>query len=579
MDGKRLTFIFIILLVSVLCINNAVNYISTKRELTNNLLEQTQNISSQIEAGIVRSQQAYHYVDLLTANNLRTAAIAVKYALPSRYEEVTNEQLAYLSEQLGVSDITLFAQLQDDVVSVRSSDKKELGLSTKGWEHYYDAYLQLFETQNVSNPSYGQSLPNYWAGEIAPSASNLEESKNKYGYYYDGSTDYLINPYVTSKYILELEHYTGVEKILQDTILKQDQIMEISIFNPLTFSVPDDQLVNVRQGVEIPQYVNRKILFGTYSLPLRGDAEHIQKTFAENRTIHALDSLNGKQVMRSFHAVNDTTLGSPYVIGITTDYSLIQEKLENQLERYVLMSLIALFLSFLIIWFFYRYVNKTRDDVAQELQDNYNEEIQSLFVAVRGQRHDFCNHLNTMKAMMDRNRQEQLHQYISELVQETVEMNDIVGIGHPAIAATISSKLTQALHRKISFTYDFDGMSRLNGIQGVKSVDLVKILGNLIDNAFDEVELLDAEERNVHVHGRLEGTCILFTVVNSLQRELTKERLEKMFQPHYTTKSGHHQGIGLSIVNEKIKQYRGNIIVSTPRRKTIEFRVSVPIHT
>jgi nitrogen-specific signal transduction histidine kinase len=51
-----------------------------------------------------------------------------------------------------------------------------------------------------------------------------------------------------------------------------------------------------------------------------------------------------------------------------------------------------------------------------------------------------------------------------------------------------------------------------------------------------------------------------------------------MFQPTYSTKATDgHSGLGLSIVHEKVRQYRGNVTVSTPTPRTIEFIVSVPI--
>ena len=578
MVGRKLLLYALLFLIGLLLANDAANYWSTKRELHRTLESQMREMSAQIKISVDRSQEAYRYVDTLMASNLRSAAIAAKYALPASYEQVDNERLKQLAEELDISYITLFARTPDDVVTVRSSDPRDIGKSTKDWEHYHEAYLQLFEKRDVEGLDYGQSLKNYWAGEIAPSASILTDKKNKFGNFYDGTTDYIINPVMNTRYIDELERYTGVETILKDTIAQHEQLLEITLFNPLTFAKPDAELVNIRQGVELAQYDNRKVLFGTYAFRSASDAASIADAHARNEAIQRIESIDGRTVYRTYYPVRNPTYGQPYVIGITTDYAFVRAKLNDQLKNLGLVTGLALAASLAMIGLLYRFVKRTRDEVAQTVQDNYNEEVKSLFVAVRGERHDFVNHLNTLKAMADTRKYDQLHRYIKELVDETIAMSDIVAIGHPAVAAIIRSKSAVALRQRIGFAYTFEGMTGLESIHGVKSVDLVKILANLIDNAFEEVMALEPEERSVRVRGWMERERIVFSVSNALRGELPRETLQRMFQPTYTTKkTDGHSGFGLSIVREKVRQYRGDVAVDTPSPRTIEFVVSVPV--
>jgi len=578
MAGRNISVLFLIAVFLLLIVNDTANYYATKRELLGSLEAQMREISGEIRTSIVRSQQAYRYVDRLMAANLRTAAIAAKYALPSDYEEVDNDRLKELSDELGISYLTLFAQFPDDIVSVRASDPRELGLSSKSWDNYYDAFQQLFAKRNVTEFDYGQSLENYWAGEISPSTSILSDVKNKYGYYYDGTTNYLINPIMNTKYIEELEQYTGVETILKDMTDQHEHVLEITLFNPLTIKVPDEELVNVRGELKLPKYAERKILFGQYDWASPEDPDRIERAHLNNRVVHATDKIGDKTVFRTYFPVIDESFATPYVIGITTDYSVIQQKLDKQLFNLSLVTGIALLVSIIMVWIVYRYINKERDDVADAVQNDYNEEVQSLFVAVRGERHDFVNHLQTLKAMADAGRFEQLHRYVKELVDDTMAVNDIVTIGNPAVAAIIQSKSALALRNRIHFEYFFEGMNELSGIKGVKSVDIVRILANLIDNAFEEVAALEPDDRRVRVEGWLERDELVFSVSNSLRRTLSEDQLDKMFQPTYTTKrEDGHSGLGLSIVREKVRQYRGRIDVSTPEPTIIQFQVSVPI--
>jgi len=578
MVGRKLSLTLFLFVAAMLLVNDTVNYYMTKNELHKSLETQMREVSAQIKISVQRSQQAYHYVDRLMAGNLRSAAIAAKYALPPSYEQVDNARLKELAEELGVSYITLFAREPDDIVSVRSSEPKEIGLSTKSWDNYYDAFQQLFEHRRVVGLDYGQSMKNYWAGEIAPSAAILSDTKNKFGYFYDGSTDYLVNPIMNTQYIDELEQYTGVQTVMNDTLKQHKFLVEIALFNPLTFSVPDEELVNIRNGIELKQYQARKILFGSYKLQSPKDAKAIEQAYRSNKAIHSLVSIDGRLVYRSYFPVQDPALGQPYVIGITSDYAIVQLKLRDQLMNLALVTSIALLASMVMIYALYRFVNRAQDEVAQAVQDDYNEEVQSLFVAVRGERHDLVNHLHTLKAMADARKYDQLQRYVKELVDDTIAVSDIVNIGHPAIAAIVQAKAAVALRQRIDFSFQFEGMTGMVGIKGVKSVDIVKILANLIDNAFEEVMELEPEQRLVRVEGWLEQDEIFFSVSNTLRRTLSEEDLARMFQPTYTTKkSTGHSGLGLSIVRQKVRQYRGNVSVSTPEPTMIEFVVSVPL--
>ncbi|HZG85724.1 sensor histidine kinase [Paenibacillus sp.] len=578
MVGRKLSLTLFFFVAALLLVNDIANYYMTKTELHKSLETQMREVSAQITISVQRSQQAYHYVDRLMAANLRSAAIAAKYALPPSYDQVDNARLKELAKELGVSYITLFARTPDDVVSVRSSDPREIGLSSKTWDNYFEAFQQLFEHRRVEGLEYGQSMEHYWAGEIAPSAAILSDTKNKFGYFYDGSTNYLINPIMNTYYVNELEQYTGVQTVINDTLRHHNFLAEIALFNPLTFSVPDDELVNIRNGVELNQYQSRKILFGTYTLRSPNDAEAIERAYRSDQAVHSLMTIDGRTVYRSYFPVQDPAFGQPYVIGITSDYAVIQSKLRDQLMNLLMVTTIALLASVAMIYALYRFVNRAQDEVVQAVQDDYNEEVQSLFVAVRGERHDLVNHLHTLKAMADAKKYDQLHRYVKELVDETIAVSDIVNIGHPAIAAIIQAKAAVALRQRIDFSFRFEGMTDIVGIKGVKSVDIVKILANLIDNAFEEVMELEPEHRVVRVEGWLEQDEIHFSVSNTLRRTLSDEELSRMFQPTYTTKkSSGHSGLGLSIVRQKVRQYRGNVSVSTPEPKMIEFVVSVPL--
>jgi len=235
-------------------------------------------------------------------------------------------------------------------------------------------------------------------------------------------------------------------------------------------------------------------------------------------------------------------------------------------------SLFNLILFALII----RSLSATKNKQILKTQETYIEEINNLFTTIRGQRHDFLNHVQVIQSFVQQGKTKELERYVSELVGEIVEINDLLQIGHPALAALVKSKMVYAIDRKIDFRYRFEGMERVGN--GVASVDYVKIAGNLLDNALDEAMRHPPEERWIDIEGWTDDHYLYLSVSNPA-KPLSDEEKGKLFLPGYTTKSGKtHAGLGLSIVKERVAYYRGDLNVESGPDKVLSFQVKLPLH-
>lgn len=264
-------------------------------------------------------------------------------------------------------------------------------------------------------------------------------------------------------------------------------------------------------------------------------------------------------------------------IVLLTTLAVMAYSPEKPLGAFSFLAVFAVGISILSFIVSIRWLRKTCDNAVKTTQELYIEDINQLFASIRGQRHDFLNHVQVIQSLVKMKKYEALDRYISEMIGEISEVNQLVGIGHPALSALIQSKLVRAEKEKIRFSYSFEGMEKL--LLGLKAVDVVKIMGNLIDNAMDEVAKLPPDQRWVEACGKVEGDD-LYLIIRNPGREIPPSVRAKMFLPGFTTKSDNrHSGLGLSIVKERVEYYKGAIHVESTLDKGTVFTIRIPVQS
>lgn len=234
---------------------------------------------------------------------------------------------------------------------------------------------------------------------------------------------------------------------------------------------------------------------------------------------------------------------------------------------------VSILLCLLTLGLTIRMLVRTREESARMTQDIYVEEIDRMFTSIRGQRHDFLNHVQVMHTMLQMGKTAELKTYMAELVKESREVSGIVQHHSPALAAFVQAKTAVAVSRGISFTWELsDDWSQLSTI---RMIDIIKIVGNLVNNAFDEAERQPPDNRVVHAVLKCHPSHVELIVSNrgSMLKEGDQELI---FLPGYTTKDSRHSGLGLSIVQDRVKYYRGTVSVHTSDDNAVVFTVQLP---
>lgn len=238
---------------------------------------------------------------------------------------------------------------------------------------------------------------------------------------------------------------------------------------------------------------------------------------------------------------------------------------------FVASILIILIVSYYAV----RLIANARDEAIKTTQDAFIGDLMQMMTTIRGQRHDFANHMQVMYSMLKMNKLKQLETYMADVAGEIHAVNRLSDrFPTTAFDSFLQAKAAIALERRIRFEYVLPELPQ--ELSAVKNIDLVRIVGNLVDNAFDEVMNRPADQRIVSLQLEVRDRELLISVANAGE-PLTEEVRSRIFTPGYSTKQGGHSGLGLPIVVERAAHYGGKVDVGYEPERGVVFTVGIPV--
>lgn len=191
--------------------------------------------------------------------------------------------------------------------------------------------------------------------------------------------------------------------------------------------------------------------------------------------------------------------------------------------------------------------DRTTKDIREQMIGQRYDEIQAIYLNVRGWRHDYHNHLQVLKAAMDQGNHEKARAYLSEIESSLSRVDSHVKSGNLMADAILNSKLTLAEQKQIPVVCEVILPEKLF----LADVDLCTILGNLLDNAIESCEALAVEQRFVRIYIAQKKEQLYLSIQNATQSQapIAQDSFE-------TPKSGEH-GLGLRRVKVVIGKYKG----------------------
>lgn len=187
----------------------------------------------------------------------------------------------------------------------------------------------------------------------------------------------------------------------------------------------------------------------------------------------------------------------------------------------------------------------------------FEKQFKSLILSVQSDRHDMNNHLTVISGLIQIGKFESAKEYVNNLVGEIIINNKAIMLKNPTLAALIYSKYNR--FRQSNVQLDIQVHSDLI-VHCLSTTDVVRLLTNLLDNAFDEVSNLSGDERTVWLELSETDESLMLEVCNST---MSSGFNSKLLQAKESTKSSTgDRGYGLSIVQEIVKKYEGEITVN-----------------
>ena len=184
----------------------------------------------------------------------------------------------------------------------------------------------------------------------------------------------------------------------------------------------------------------------------------------------------------------------------------------------------------------------------RELIETHYKEVDNMYRKMRGWRHDYRNHIQTMKALAASGDLPALREYLDGLEAELKTVDTVIKTGNPMADAILNSKISLAKSRDIQVIADAHIPVKLK----FSEIDLCCILGNLFDNAIEASQKLPKDKRLIRVYMDMKNTQLYISFTNFTgEGKLT--RVGRLFR---STKGEGH-GLGLVRIDAIVDRLGG----------------------
>lgn len=177
------------------------------------------------------------------------------------------------------------------------------------------------------------------------------------------------------------------------------------------------------------------------------------------------------------------------------------------------------------------------------LEKEYYKKLEESQKLIQTMRTDIDSYIKEMREMG------KPENVMSGLMEKYESIPQVEFSRHPVVNAVAYDKMNKANELGVKLEYDFMVTPR----NGISDMDLISLMGNLLDNALEATQKLPETERKVLFTVKEKKGALLFCCKNRKSRE--EEPLRKGFSTSKPNSFFH--GLGRKIIQEIVEKYHG----------------------
>lgn len=181
-----------------------------------------------------------------------------------------------------------------------------------------------------------------------------------------------------------------------------------------------------------------------------------------------------------------------------------------------------------------------------EQSEKHLNEVRSIHKEMRGYKHDFHHHLQTLKGQLEAGEVDRALAYIEQLDNQLMNVDTLLKTGNVSLDAILSAKIAQAKAENIAVTVKANVPDQLT----ISDLELSIIIGNLLDNAIEACRTVTGE-RFIRIFISMKGSMLYFSMLNA-----AGEKMKKTGSLFATHKDGVH-GFGLRRAETILEEHGG----------------------
>lgn len=196
----------------------------------------------------------------------------------------------------------------------------------------------------------------------------------------------------------------------------------------------------------------------------------------------------------------------------------------------------------------YRYLSKELD-----LHKNHIQKIESTIKIIRGERHDFINHLQVISGLITTGQHDAAGKYLKDINGYCHFNSRMMAIKNLALGVLLQIKYKAAKNNGIKFELvTHSGLAELC----IRADSVTTIFGNLLDNAIDHTKYLKGNKSIRFEVNELDD--IYYFLISDTGPAINENVVDKIFNEGFSTK-GNHRGHGLNLAKNEVESYGGQV--------------------